>query len=76
MINKIIHIIAAYVIFFFKSFIDKEKEIVAKKRIHICYSCDKFNNNTCTICGCNMKVKTLIMNESCPQRKWMPHEKN
>lgn len=47
-----------------------------QNRYDICMSCENFDNNTCTKCGCILsrdKIffnKLLWKNESCPEKKW------
>jgi hypothetical protein len=51
-----------------------EKEIA--ERYNICKSCDFFQNNICTQCGCNLVREKVYMNklawadQSCPIGKW------
>jgi hypothetical protein len=43
-----------------------------KTRLDICQSCPKFVKLTsqCKECGCIMKLKTKLINASCPLNKW------
>lgn len=43
-----------------------------KKRLEICMDCEDFNENTCTICGCNMIIKTKWATSKCAANppKW------
>lgn len=47
-----------------------------QERYNICRTCEYFDNNTCSQCGCVLsrdKVffnKLLWKNESCPEQKW------
>jgi hypothetical protein len=47
-------------------------EEVKATRFAICQQCDKFNKdkNTCLLCGCRMKIKTVLAASSCPMKKW------
>jgi hypothetical protein len=46
-------------------------EEIAKKRIAICYNCDKLQkNNTCAICGCYMPAKTRSLKSKCELGLW------
>lgn len=51
---------------------DKVSEEVQLHRYQICQSCEKLYKptNTCKVCGCFMKVKTWMPNQSCPIGKW------
>ncbi len=45
------------------------------RRLEICRSCDRYNQNDpdnprCNECGCFLKVKTSWAGESCPLGKW------
>lgn len=45
-------------------------------RYNICISCDKFYQNQCLECGCNVNNKSVFMNklawadQKCPLNKW------
>lgn len=45
---------------------------VAKERLSICESCDRYLPDTgqCSICLCYMKLKTTMANMKCPIDKW------
>ena len=57
-------------------------EEVAKQRLEICFSCDKFIAQPegspmpyrCGVCGCGMKVKSRIAVMKCPINKWGPYK--
>lgn len=62
-----------------KSKIKTNKNIInqdmATERLAICEVCDKYKvhdilPNTCSICGCIMKIKTLFPVFHCPINKW------
>lgn len=42
------------------------------ERLGVCSTCENINKQdlTCKICGCNMKIKTLIPIFHCPDNKW------
>ncbi len=46
-----------------------------KLRMAICNSCEHIEKkfltpSKCAICGCALKLKTLIVSEECPLGKW------
>ena len=45
---------------------------VAKERMAICESCDRYRSDsqTCEVCGCFMPLKTASANMRCPVDKW------
>jgi len=43
----------------------------AAERMAICTNCDSLRNDKCIECGCFMKVKTKVAEESCPIGKWL-----
>jgi len=45
---------------------------IAEERMSICKKCEHFFSYTqsCTKCGCFMKVKTILSAAKCPVRKW------
>lgn len=47
-------------------------DIVKKRRIEICESCDRFNKNirTCGECGCFMDIKINLKRSKCPKNYW------
>lgn len=67
-------------------FIKEEIETVAKEREKICDECE-WNSETitkklpktilkrpdvhCTMCGCNIHLKTRVLSENCPNNKWL-----
>lgn len=52
----------------------RRKEM-AKQRLEICSTCDKFNKDDtrCNECGCFMLVKTILPFSDCPLNKWRPY---
>ena len=50
---------------------------VYKERLKICNSCDRYfkPTGTCTRCGCFMRVKAKISNQSCPDKLWLKTSK-
>lgn len=38
--------------------------------INICSSCEKLNNNTCSLCNCIIDVLISLKNNHCPINKW------
>ena len=36
------------------------------KRLNICQSCDAYSNGICKVCGCVMRLKVKLKNQSCP----------
>jgi hypothetical protein len=48
------------------------KDEIKQKRLDICKSCEEFIKLTaqCDVCGCFMKVKTMIKSAKCPKGKW------
>lgn len=52
--------------------IEKISEEEAKKRLDICFSCDRLIKLTtqCKECGCFMNLKTKLPHASCPIGKW------
>jgi hypothetical protein len=55
-----------------KMLVDKVSEETQEYRYGICKSCEKLYKptDTCKVCGCFMKVKTWMPNQSCPIGKW------
>jgi hypothetical protein len=45
------------------------KELV-KQRMNICRQCDKLKYGHCSICLCNMFIKTKLKNSTCDLKKW------
>jgi hypothetical protein len=45
---------------------------VAKDRMAICKSCDRYRSDsqTCEVCGCFMPLKTTAANMRCPIDRW------
>lgn len=45
-------------------------------RYQICQSCEKYENNHCLECGCNVSDKSIFLNklawadQECPLQKW------
>ena len=54
-----------------KNFFQERKE-VAKQRLAICDTCDRYDTTTtqCKECGCFMSAKVKLPNASCPLHKW------
>jgi rRNA maturation endonuclease Nob1 len=52
--------------------IDKVSDEIQAYRYNICQECPKLYKptDTCKVCGCFMKVKTWMPNQSCPLKKW------
>jgi len=52
----------------FKLVTKKEKE----RRLSICDGCEFKNriDNECSICGCELSIKTEWKTSSCPKNKW------
>lgn len=50
----------------------KVSKKIQEERYSICQSCEKLYrpSDTCRVCGCFMKVKTWMPNQSCPLKKW------
>lgn len=48
-----------------------DKELI-EHRLEICRECPFFNNKTvaCRKCGCFLKMKTKLLNATCPVHKW------
>ena len=48
------------------------EEDIQDKRLAICKSCDKFNEEQfrCYLCGCYLRTKISLLTESCPISKW------
>jgi hypothetical protein len=45
-----------------------------KERMEICLACDKLTDDfRCSQCGCFIKVKSALLTQDCPLRKW-PHK--
>ncbi len=42
-----------------------------ESRLKICEPCPKRENNTCTICTCNLKLKAAMKSQHCPIKKWV-----
>lgn len=41
-----------------------------RRRLEICAECDKFEyGSTCTLCGCVMQVRALLLTGKCPYPK-------
>jgi rRNA maturation endonuclease Nob1 len=51
---------------------EKVSEEIQQQRYNICQECPKLYKptDTCKVCGCFMKVKTWMPNQSCPLKKW------
>jgi hypothetical protein len=51
-----------------------QKQII--DRYNICKLCEKFENNQCLECGCNLSTKSIFLNklawadQECPIGKW------
>lgn len=68
-------------------FIRKEIEAIAKERDKICRGCSmnsdhakRFNKYKtfrpdfhCTVCGCDLHLKTRALSQECPLGKWKAH---
>lgn len=39
-------------------------------RLAVCHDCPKYNERTCSLCGCNMRVKASWAEQKCPLGKW------
>jgi hypothetical protein len=54
----------------------KSSQHMIDHRYKICLSCDKFENNQCLVCGCNITNKKIFLNklawadQKCPLEKW------
>jgi len=54
----------------------KSSQNLINKRYDICIKCDKFENNQCLVCGCNLSRKKVFLNklawadQKCPLEKW------
>ena len=54
----------------------KATEYQIWRRYEICTKCDKFEKDTCLICGCNVNIKRVFLNklawadQECPLGKW------
>ena len=64
-------------------FVKESIEQVAKERLTICHGCDKNSDHAktlgyktfrpdfhCSLCGCNLELKTRSLSEVCPAGKW------
>jgi hypothetical protein len=58
---------------------DDYVELIAKKRIEICNSCDENSRKKeikhrpdfhCTACGCTLAAKTRSLESACPMKFW------
>lgn len=51
---------------------NRVSEETQQYRYNICRDCDKLYKltDTCKVCGCFMKVKTWMPQQSCPLKKW------
>ena len=56
---------------------EKVPEEIQHYRYSVCKSCDKLYKptDTCKVCGCFMRVKTWMPNQSCPIGNWPKLEK-
>jgi hypothetical protein len=65
-------------------FVKEEIERVAKERERICEQCEWYSENAklrgyktvrldsfCTDCLCNIHMKTRVLSEQCPMKKWL-----
>lgn len=45
---------------------------VAKERLQICKTCEKYDSITtsCKECGCILLIKTMLRFSECPLKKW------
>lgn len=41
-----------------------------KERINECFSCEFMKESACSICECEIELKTKWSTESCPKNKW------
>lgn len=54
----------------------KSSQSLIDHRFSICNLCDKFKDNQCLICGCNINKEKIFMNklawhdQKCPINKW------
>lgn len=53
-----------------KRMVERAPKEVAVRRINICKQCDKLKYGHCSICYCNMFVKTKLKNSECDLKKW------
>jgi len=64
-------------------FIKESIEQISQERLNICKACDKNSDNAkrlgyktfrpdfhCSLCGCNLELKTRSLSEVCPSGKW------
>ena len=43
-----------------------------EKRLAVCGECDKFMyGSTCSVCGCVMQVRAMLIGGRCPKKKWV-----
>lgn len=47
-----------------------ERKRIAKERLEVCETCDRYENGKCKECGCLMEVKTMFPYSNCPLNKW------
>src|ERR1700749_1311749 len=64
----------------------KEVELASQQRLNVCKGCSHNSDHQkkflgyksfrpdyhCTICGCNLELKTRCMSCECPIKKWHP----
>ena len=43
---------------------------LSESRLKVCGMCSFFVENTCEVCGCNMKLKTKLLAADCPKDRW------
>ena len=50
----------------------REMDILAADRLATCRQCEHQLCSVCTLCGCPIKKKTKVANETCPDNLWYP----
>lgn len=48
----------------------KSPEELAAERLAICGACDRLASGSCSLCGCQMKIKVTWADQKCPIGKW------
>lgn len=43
-----------------------------ERRYGICLRCPDRKRDRCSLCGCFIKTKTILLNSECPAGRWLP----
>lgn len=65
--STIDNIIVNTIIYEQEDYRSESEKIIA---LNICDTCEKFNNNSCSECGCIVESLVYLKTNSCPLNKW------